>query len=213
MTTNDNNTFHQIPLFGGAITVDLPAYYLDASTIRPVPDNQEVFVQADNSAGQTSIIFDLLEYVEPSNNNNSTASTASTTSHTPSIEDTDQAALDTHLADIITTSTTGEDDAVQVLQRSPNISLPRLPSGVRALALSARVRPVRGAVGVVGMLVTLVRLKKQATDLLVTVNVPGLVGGGGGGEESEREGMVAAVRITERICASLDIKDWGLFGS
>lgn len=64
--------------------------------------------------------------------------------------------------------------------------------------------------GVVGMLVTLVRLKKQATDLLVTVNVPGLVGGG---EESEREGMVAAVRITERICASLDIKDWGLFGS
>jgi hypothetical protein len=210
MTTNDNNTFHQIPLFGGAITVDLPAYYLDASTIRPVPDNQEVFVRADNSAGQTSIIFDLLEYVEPSNNNNSTASTASTTSHTPSIEDTDQAALDTHLADIITTSTTGEDDAVQVLQRSPNISLPRLPSGVRALALSARVRPVRGAVGVVGMLVTLVRLKKQATDLLVTVNVPGLVGGG---EESEREGMVAAVRITERICASLDIKDWGLFGS
>jgi hypothetical protein len=194
-TTNGHDTsFHQVSLYGGAITVDLPANYLDASNIRPVPDNQEVFVQSDNTSGQKSIIFDILEYVEPS-----TSTSTSIIETTPSSEaDIDMAALDTHLSDIITSG-----DTVQILQRSPQVNMPRFPSDTRALALSARVQPARGWLAL-GVLVTLVRLKEKGTDLVVTVNVPGLVSGEEGSE---------AVRIAEKICASLEVKDWGLFGS
>jgi Ran-interacting Mog1 protein len=196
-TTNGHDTsFHQVPLYGGAITVDLPANYLDASSIRPVPDNQEVFVQSDNTTGQKSIIFDILEYVEPSTSTDTSTSIIETTSSSEA--DIDMAALDTHLSDIITTG-----DTVQILQRSPQVNIPRFPSGTRALALSARVQPARGWLAL-GVLVTLVRLKEKGTDLVVTVNVPGLVSGEDGSE---------AVRIAEKICASLEVKDWGLFGS
>ena len=34
-------------LFGGAITVDLPTRLVDVSDFRPVPDNQEVWTDAD----------------------------------------------------------------------------------------------------------------------------------------------------------------------
>ena len=45
-------------LFGGAITVDLPTRMVDVSDFRPVPDNQEVWTDADRDE---SIILELLE--------------------------------------------------------------------------------------------------------------------------------------------------------
>ncbi|KAI8622709.1 hypothetical protein BC830DRAFT_1052748, partial [Chytriomyces sp. MP71] len=46
------------PLFGGAISLLLPNGYVDASQLRQVPDNQEVFV---SSTDNSSIIVELLE--------------------------------------------------------------------------------------------------------------------------------------------------------
>jgi hypothetical protein len=47
-------------LFGGAIKLDIPTnVFQDASTIRPIPDNQEVFVSNIN---EESIIVELIEY-------------------------------------------------------------------------------------------------------------------------------------------------------
>lgn len=51
-------------LYGGAISVQLPAGLLDASNIRPVPDTQEVFVSATPDSLVTSVIVDLLECVD-----------------------------------------------------------------------------------------------------------------------------------------------------
>lgn len=50
------------PLFGGALTASLPPSFTDVSTLRQVPDNQEVFVQ---STGLSSISVDLLARVAP----------------------------------------------------------------------------------------------------------------------------------------------------
>lgn len=50
------------PLFGGALEAELPEQFADVSTIRQVPDNQEVFIDKD---GFTSIIFDITERVGP----------------------------------------------------------------------------------------------------------------------------------------------------
>ncbi|KXN65250.1 Mog1p/PsbP-like protein [Conidiobolus coronatus NRRL 28638] len=46
-------------LFGGAIEAPTPESFLDISTVRQVPDNQEVF--ADQNPTNQSIIFELLE--------------------------------------------------------------------------------------------------------------------------------------------------------
>ncbi|WWC95141.1 hypothetical protein V866_001995 [Kwoniella sp. B9012] len=49
------------PLFGGAISLDLPADYIDASDLRQIPDNQEVFL---SSTSDTAIVLEVLGMVE-----------------------------------------------------------------------------------------------------------------------------------------------------
>ncbi|KAG8690663.1 hypothetical protein FRC11_009961 [Ceratobasidium sp. 423] len=51
-------------LFGGAITVQLPAGLTDASDLRQVPDTQEVFLATDSDV---SVVFEILQRVEPDN--------------------------------------------------------------------------------------------------------------------------------------------------
>lgn len=99
-------TFRNVALYGGAITVDLPADFTDArcvcalpsipaihhtltphprSTIRPVPDNQEVHLSPTTP---TTLITDLLERAAPPTHPTCT---------------TDEAALRYHYADITET--------------------------------------------------------------------------------------------------------------
>jgi hypothetical protein len=108
-------TFRSTPLFGGALIVDLPSTFADVrylpspsleaskltlftSTIRQVPDHQEVYLDKD---GFTSIIFDITERVgQPGTG--------------PAI---DGAALTTHLEDIVDSDT----DIVKVWSTSNTI--------------------------------------------------------------------------------------------
>ncbi|KAK8853445.1 hypothetical protein IAR55_004151 [Kwoniella newhampshirensis] len=49
------------PLFGGAISLELPDSYLDASDLRQIPDNQEVFL---SSTSDTAVVLEVLGMVE-----------------------------------------------------------------------------------------------------------------------------------------------------
>ncbi|OCF44492.1 hypothetical protein I317_01561 [Kwoniella heveanensis CBS 569] len=49
------------PLFGGAISLDLPTDYLDASDLRQIPDNQEVFL---SSTSDTAVVLEILGMVQ-----------------------------------------------------------------------------------------------------------------------------------------------------
>mmetsp|Transcript_40916 Transcript_40916/g.73955 ORF Transcript_40916/g.73955 Transcript_40916/m.73955 type:complete len:187 (-) Transcript_40916:195-755(-) len=49
----------EVPLYGGAITTHLPQTFLDASTLREIPDNQEVWLDKDT---EQSVIIEILEY-------------------------------------------------------------------------------------------------------------------------------------------------------
>lgn len=60
---NSFTTGGKTQLYGGAVTMQLPAGLLDASHVRPVPDTQEVFVAATAPSTVSSIIVDLLESV------------------------------------------------------------------------------------------------------------------------------------------------------
>lgn len=70
------------PLYGGALACLFPSTFTDASELRQVPDNQEVYL---NSHGYTSLVVEILERVEKGS---------------------DREALEWHLKDI----TDGEDD-------------------------------------------------------------------------------------------------------
>lgn len=51
-----------VDLYGGAITVELPEPFVDVSTMREVPDNQEVFIfEGATVDTDESLIIDLIE--------------------------------------------------------------------------------------------------------------------------------------------------------
>ncbi|ESS30069.1 Ran-interacting Mog1 protein [Toxoplasma gondii GAB2-2007-GAL-DOM2] len=49
----------RVPLFGGAMACDLPDTFKDVSTIRQVPDNQEVFM---DMSSERSVVIEIVEY-------------------------------------------------------------------------------------------------------------------------------------------------------
>ncbi|RKP13784.1 hypothetical protein BJ684DRAFT_3841, partial [Piptocephalis cylindrospora] len=46
------------PLWGGAVSAAMPSEYMDASDVRQVPDNQEVYLALDSAV---SVVMDILE--------------------------------------------------------------------------------------------------------------------------------------------------------
>lgn len=185
--------FNPAPLFGGAITCLLPSTFADVSEIRQVPDNQEVWLDTD---GFTSIVFDILERVDLP----------------------DHEALKTHLEDIV------EDAMSHVTIRSvSDAAVAKMPVGTPALTLIATSPPgekMRGRANepsFVDLVVVLVRLERQRTDLVVTVNVPHVLGTYAEGEVDRERGkdgplLQRALEIRERVLGSLEVREWGLFG-
>mmetsp|Transcript_12866 Transcript_12866/g.30146 ORF Transcript_12866/g.30146 Transcript_12866/m.30146 type:complete len:189 (-) Transcript_12866:187-753(-) len=59
MSSATDATMKEVDFYGGAILTLLPKTFLDASTLRDVPDNQEVWVDEES---EKSVIFEILEY-------------------------------------------------------------------------------------------------------------------------------------------------------
>ncbi|KAI8627491.1 Mog1p/PsbP-like protein [Xylariaceae sp. FL1651] len=205
-------SYHSTPLFGGALVCDLPTNFADVSRLRQVPDNQEVYIDKD---GFTSIIFEINERVGGGG----------------SSAEIDGRALTTHLEEIV-----GEDDVerLKVWNTTPT-QFSRLDEDIPAYTLIATIAPrapppssAEAAAGDAGsaarpntpdftaMILTLVRLEDEKTDLLITINVPHIRG-----EYDEddvdlqlgKQGKLIgdAVDYAARIWETFKIKDWGLF--
>ncbi|CAK7565332.1 MAG: hypothetical protein SEPTF4163_003247 [Sporothrix epigloea] len=191
--------YKSTPLFGSAIVADLPSNFADVSKLRQVPDNQEVYIDKD---GFTSIIFEICERVGPS------GTTA----------EIDGGALSTHLEELV-----GDDvDTVRVWNTTDTV-FSELPDGIPAYSLVATQTPqtdpkaaASSAPDFTAIILTLVRLEKESTDLLITINVPHIKG-----EYDEedvdlqmgKQGQLIgdAVEFASRIWATLQVKDWNLF--
>jgi hypothetical protein len=106
-------TFRSTPLFGGALICELPSTFADVSTIRQVPDHQEVYLDKD---GFTSIIFDITERVGLAGSG-------------PAV---DGAALTTHLEDIVDS----DHDTVKVWSTSDTM-FSKLPYAILPSLLSS----------------------------------------------------------------------------
>lgn len=192
-------TFETRELYGGAISVSLPTTYIDASDIRQIPDHQEVFL---SNKTLTSLIFEINQFVKQL----------------------DPAALYFHFTDVITPpdKLAGELDApTKISLASP--SLKDFPAYlVRGTIASPEINrkadsslPVEwqespetvDAKTAVWQLV--IRLEKYGTDFCARLNVPmkELF------EKQDLEAEEAMVKtVMEKIVATLDIKNFGLFG-
>ncbi|RYC56658.1 hypothetical protein CHU98_g9550 [Xylaria longipes] len=199
-------TYQTTPLFGGALVCDLPTNFADVSLLRQVPDNQEVYIDKD---GFTSIIVEINERV------GSEGSTA----------EIDGAALTTHLEEVV-----GEDvERLKVWNTTPT-QFSKLDEDIPAYTLIATLSPHAppstgadssgtprpGTPDFTAIILTLVRLEREHTDILITVNVPHIRG-----EYDEddvdlqlgKQGRLIgdAVDYASRIWESFRVKDWGLF--
>ncbi|EMD00343.1 hypothetical protein BAUCODRAFT_64329 [Baudoinia panamericana UAMH 10762] len=183
-------------LFGGAVQCPLPATFADVSEIRRVPDNQEVWLDTN---GLTSVVFDILERVD-------------------GMSDVD--ALQFHLDDITEESGAEIDGEVTVLMKG---EVRFQKQGTKAYGLLATSLPGEKQRGrdnepdFVALLLLLVRLVEQATDLIITVNVPHVAGTYDSGEVKPEQGrygglLLRGLEIREKIIEGFQIVDWGLFG-
>ncbi|KAI9868427.1 MAG: multicopy suppressor of ts gsp1 [Trichoglossum hirsutum] len=192
--------YRKVDLFGGAIVVDLPDGYADVSDIRQVPDHQEVYLDKD---GFASIIIDITER--------------------PDSVTTDEAALELHLDDIF-----GSDDQVRLWyqnraqlshfpEQTPAYTVfktkhfPRENSVGSVPPIGSRVTPV-----FTGVLVTIIRLETQKTDIVVTINVPHMRGSYDEGSVDLERGQLGALLSSalahqDRVFSTLEVKDWSLF--
>jgi len=190
--------FRSTPLFAGALIADLPTTFADVSTIRQVPDNQEVYLDKD---GFTSIVFDITERVGPAG----------------SSDETDGEALTTHLEEIVESDL----DTIKVWSTT-RTRFSKLPQHIPAYTLIATQTPIpdpnarRAAPDFTAIVLNLIRLEHESTDLLITINVPHIKG-----EYTEedvdlelgKQGRLIedAVEYSARIWETFKIKDWHLF--
>ncbi|KAH7245852.1 hypothetical protein BKA59DRAFT_454911 [Fusarium tricinctum] len=196
--------FISTPLFGGAIVCDLPAKFADVSKLRQVPDNQEVWIDQD---GFTSIIFDITERVGGSGSG-------------PEV---DGRAMTTHLEDMV-----GSDiDTVKIWNTAETefsnlecVILPGMPAYTLISTQTPHVSKSRDSTSApdfTAIILTLLRLEKAKTDILITINVPHIKGEYDEAEvdlELGRQGKLIgdAVEYSASIWSTFKIKDWGLFG-
>ncbi|TDZ19729.1 putative ran guanine nucleotide release factor [Colletotrichum orbiculare MAFF 240422] len=188
--------YKSTPLYGGALVCDLPEKFADVSKLREVPDNQEVWIDQD---GYTSIIIDITERVGP-------------TGSSPEI---DGRAITTHLEELV-----GEDIETVKVWNTTETSFSRLSTDIPAYTLIATQRP-RSKTGssapdFTAIILTLLRLEKESTDILITINVPHIKGEYDEEDvdlELGKQGKLIgdAVEYAARIWETFKVKDWSLF--
>ncbi|KAF2851261.1 Mog1p/PsbP-like protein [Plenodomus tracheiphilus IPT5] len=182
--------FTNTPLYGGAITVDLPSGFADASQIRQIPDHQEVYLDA---SGYSSIVVEILEYVDKGS---------------------DEAALQYHFGDLV--EDTG--DATTILEQceAKMKGVPNKP--IQSLTFiqtppTPNPNPRRKVPEFTYIHLLLLRLKEQGTDIMVTLNIPHYAGEyeKAAGEDGQTQLMKDSKVAREKVLESFEIKEWGLF--
>ncbi|KAL8928553.1 MAG: hypothetical protein Q9208_001787 [Pyrenodesmia sp. 3 TL-2023] len=195
-----NIAFKHLELFGGAITVDLPDRYADVSNIREVPDHQEIYLDA---SGFSSIIIEVAERVsEPS---------------------ADEEALKFHFHDVV------DEHDTSSIYHTGAAKLANFPPDTPCYTLLATTTPPPATNGnanrpltptFTAIILTLIRLVPQSTDLVVTINIPHILGeqepsdGAVNFEEGRYGSLVEeGIRVRDEVWRTLEVKDWGLFGA
>ena len=143
-------------LFGGAIVAQLPDGWMDASDARPVPDNQEVWLEPDGA--ERSVVIEIMESAE-------CADAQSGEVHFHELANGNDA-----LADSVLYSAQLPADALQpTLQAAPAFVVHGVQHLPRDGRNGGRLLPA-GTSAALHVSLVVLRLATQKTDILVSIN-------------------------------------------
>ncbi|CAD5124928.1 DgyrCDS13172 [Dimorphilus gyrociliatus] len=181
----------ETPLFGGYMSTILPQNLTDASNIRQIPDNQEVFL----SQNDQSFIIELMEYVDKS----------------------DEDAIRTHFEDLSEANDANnpENSKINSIEKIENSkhSLNGCESAYYVYGTQMVSKFKEQARNRVDLHLVLFRLPQYLTDILVTFNNPVIVD-----TQSSSFDQATAVSTAltkedfEKITTNLKLLDPALFG-
>ncbi|KAJ1026028.1 hypothetical protein NDA18_003688 [Ustilago nuda] len=184
-TTTTTTTLERRELFGGAITVELPKGFIDASDFREVPDNQEVLVRDDSDV---SLIVEVLQLARDEG-----------------ADETLDKALRFHFSSLAhdnaaSSSTVDETQAPPQDAQPPATPAPALLTGTQLVSKFGQACQPQEAVTI---RVALWRLASKNIDLLLSLNEP---------SNSQQPTPTSEAQATFQLAAqSLQIRDWSLF--
>ncbi|CAO3578843.1 unnamed protein product [Absidia cylindrospora] len=182
-------------LYGGAIYTIIKSSYIDASNLRQVPDNQEVFVDMQT---QQSLIIELLEKVEHLN----------------------EEAAKFHFEQIAEQNNATSYSIKSIEHQSVDIAAPKLPLDTTVYFVRGTQNVAKfneEAVNHVELVMAVVRLEKVETDLIICLNAPTALAPDSSEMKDlnrvEPAGSIArVVDEIKQVVQGLEIHDWGLFG-
>uniref|UniRef100_A0A7S2YGC5 Mog1p/PsbP-like protein n=1 Tax=Entomoneis paludosa TaxID=265537 RepID=A0A7S2YGC5_9STRA len=184
------------PLYGGAITCQIPQGWLDASDVRQVPDHQECWQDPQTGA---LLVIEILDYQTSVSNE-----TAAQFFYTDLAESNGiSSAQDLQFTPILPPTATSS-----TLPGFPPDSILCVGTGHQKIVQGKEFdsfgnrRELPDAQWV-AIHLALVRLPNVTTDLLVTLSTPA---------ESNPQQGDASQAVFQAIFSTLQIRDWGLFG-
>ncbi|BDA49170.1 probable ran guanine nucleotide release factor [Coccomyxa sp. Obi] len=184
-----------VQLFGGAAEIALPSRFADVSNVRPVPDNQEVYTDANIDQ---SLIVEIVEHVD--------------------VPDSDSAQ---HcFNDLASVSGAGmqqiESEAILSPQDMPGVPPEAYKAIVVGQQLVSKGRQASHAANRVQVILAIIRLKQVSSEVLITLNTPVSVSSSSAAAQDIGAGESAhhymAPSLMRRVIATFKINDYSLFG-
>jgi hypothetical protein len=186
-------------LFGGAIQCHIPPSFTDVSLVRQVPDNQEVFADANKDQ---SVIVEIVEY-------------------SPQVSNEQCAAF--HFEELASLNESVGHEIVAVQPLAPS-DTPFLPPTLYKCALFGRQQVAKyseSARNLVNIYMAVIRLPHMNSEILITVNEPIAIHPQSSSAtffnstipSSSFSGSASGLDLFRNILLSFRIVDWSLFGS
>ncbi|KAI9487932.1 hypothetical protein BDB00DRAFT_964455 [Zychaea mexicana] len=185
------------PLYGGAISCAVANSFLDASQVRQIPDNQEVFVDTET---QQSLIIELLEPVEAE----------------------DERIARLHFEQLARDNEAAATEILKLERIPTETATPRLPpstTNVHVLRGNQKVAKFdeakKMAFNTVQIMMAVVRLQQVSTDLVISINAPVLIASGSSDQQQQQQESTTVLDVEkhmQEVLSELKVNDWSLFG-
>ena len=204
-------SFAKKDLFGGAITSDMPTNWNDVSDLRPIPDNQECFLES-GSSNPKMLIVEILQLQEDIQDKDAAKfffdDLAEQNDALQNKDDIRFVALDDHAS-----PTALLDDASIVAGKNTvrvcaGFGYQKVAMG-RDLDKGGNSRRAKQEIKCIRVDLFVLRLPMQETDLLITMSSPA---DATNLDEVSLESSPAVSGILDRAVSTFRIDNWDLFG-
>lgn len=224
----------RVPLFGGAMTALLPVRLADVAAARPVPDHQEVW--ADPEADESLVVEIVVRGERERERENGffgspsffDSKSCASPPHPPfapffqeraAVADADAAAF--FFRDLASANDAEHGAVLTSTTVLPRAAVPALPADGAAVAAVGAMAVAKGRAGPpndVAVHLAVLRFPTVASDVLVSVTTatrvhPASAAAERAGAGARPPGAVeGAGELLAGVLASLEVRDWGLFG-